>query len=328
MREIIISGESWQLLRPFEIARGRKISADVICVEIKEDGVCGRGEAVPYPHYGETIETASAALEALRPALEQGMGRDALAHALLAGAARCAVDCALWDLEAKQKNIPVWQLANMPTPQALTTAYTLTIDAPEKMAAHAKAADTFPLLKIKLGGRDGFANDILRLQSIRAARPDAQMIVDVNEGWQIEDLARHQKSLKTFNILFFEQPVPPAQDMHLHKIDLPLCADESIHDRADLASLAPAYQWINIKLDKAGGLTEAIAMAQQAKQQGLKIMIGCMVATSLSMAPAHLLGQMADMIDLDGPLWLKNDRKGGLTYKNGIIPPPSPSLWG
>ncbi len=332
MREIIIHGESWTLQRPFEIARGRKVSADLICVEIKQGKACGRGEAVPYPHYGESVETATAAIETLRPALAQGMGRDDLSHALLAGAARAALDCALWDLEAKQKGVPVWQLPELKgvldMPRALPTAYTITIDAPEKMAARAKAAKDFPLLKIKLGGRDSIATDLLRLQSIRAVRPDAKLIVDVNEGWQIEDFARHTSHLKAFDILFFEQPVPPAQDMHLSAIDLPLCADESVHDRDDLTTIAPAYQWVNIKLDKAGGLTEALAMAQQARTQGLKIMVGCMVATSLAMAPAHLLGQVADMIDLDGPLWLKEDRKDGFTYKNGIMQPPPASLWG
>ena len=328
MRQIVIHSETWALQRHFSIARGRKTAADVIRVEISEGGVVGRGEAVPYPHYGESVETTTATLETLRPALAAGLTRDELADALLAGAARCAVDCALWDLEAKQTGVAVWDKISDKPMKDLNTAFTIVLEEPEKMAQAAKQAAAFPLLKLKLGGRDGMAKDILRLAACRQVRPDAVFITDANEGWRVEDVARYAEQLRQFDILFFEQPVPAAHDAHLADIDLPFCADESVHDRADLARLAPAYQWVNIKLDKAGGLSEALATLAQAREQNLKIMIGCMVATSLSMAPAHLLGQLADMVDLDGPLWLAQDCPHGLVYKDDVIAPPVPALWG
>ena len=327
-RKMVLEIESWPLARRFEIARGSKISAELVRVTLSENGFCGRGEAVPYRRYGESIETVSAAIETLQPQIEAGMTRAQLGEAILPGAARAAVDCALWDLQAKQSGQAVWQLAGMARPEALTTALTIVIDAPDKMArAAAKAAD-WPLLKIKLGGRDGFAADLTRLTELRQARPDAEMIVDVNEGWQVEELARYANRLADYNIRFFEQPVPQAQQAALAAIDLPFCADESAHESADIADLAKLYDWVNIKIDKTGGLTEALEMAATARRQGLNIMVGCMVATSLSMAPAHLVGQLADYVDLDGPLWLERDRENGLAYENGVIQPPEPALWG
>ena len=269
-RVISIRAESWPLRQQFTIARGSKIAADIICVEMAENGQIGRGEAVPYGRYGESIETVSAAIEGLRPALENGLTREQLAEALLPGAARCALDCALWDLQAKLENRPVWQIAGLSAPQIAQTAYTISLNGADKMAAQAAAARDFSLLKIKLGGADGLLADIARLHEICQARPDAQFIVDANEGWKIQDLARYQEPLSRFGVVFFEQPVTRQEEPGLSDIALPFCADESVHDSSDIAPLSAAYQWVNIKLDKAGGLTEALAMQNAARSKGLK----------------------------------------------------------
>lgn len=328
MRKISIKAESWPLRQRFAIARGSKIAAELISVEIKHGDMTGRGEAVPYARYGETVETASAAIEALIPALQDGMGRDALADALLPGAARNAVDCALWDLEAKLAGQSVYELAALPAPKKLTTAYTIILDQADTMAKAAAEARAYPLLKIKLGGAQGVMADITRLAAVAEARPDAQLIVDANEGWQAEDLARYAEALGRYGVVFFEQPVPQAQEAALAQINLPFCADESVHDRADIAALPAAYGWVNLKLDKTGGLSEALACVDVARQSGRKIMVGCMVASSLSMAPAFVLAQHADMVDLDGPLWLAEDCPHGLTFDGATISPPSAALWG
>ena len=327
-RVISIRAESWPLRQQFTIARGSKIAADIICVEMAENGQIGRGEAVPYGRYGESIETVSAAIEGLRPALENGLTREQLAEALLPGAARCALDCALWDLQAKLENRPVWQIAGLSAPQIAQTAYTISLNGADKMAAQAAAARDFSLLKIKLGGADGLLADIARLHEICQARPDAQFIVDANEGWKIQDLARYQEPLSRFGVVFFEQPVTRQEEPGLSDIALPFCADESVHDSSDIEQLNAAYQWVNIKLDKAGGLTEALAMQNAARAKGLKIMVGCMVATSLAMAPAFLLAQKADLIDLDGPLWLQQDRPHGHVFRGAAMHTPATELWG
>ena len=327
-RVISIRAESWPLRQQFTIARGSKIAADIICVEMAENGQIGRGEAVPYGRYGESIETVSAAIEGLRPALENGLTREQLAEALLPGAARCALDCALWDLQAKLENRPVWQIAGLSVPQIAQTAYTISLNGADKMAAQAAAARDFSLLKIKLGGADGLLADIARLHEICQARPDAQFIVDANEGWKIQDLARYQEPLSRFGVVCFEQPGTGQEEPGLSDIALPFCADESVHDSSDIEQLNAAYQWVNIKLDKAGGLTEALAMQNAARAKGLKIMVGCMVATSLAMAPAFLLTQKADLIDLDGPLWLQQDRPHGHVFRGAAMHPPATELWG
>lgn len=327
-RKISIRVETWPLRHRFAIARGSKISADVICVEISENGHVGRGEAVPYARYGESVETVSAAIETLIPALAQGMDRAALSDALLPGAARNAVDCALWDLQAKQTGKSVHQLVGLPAPEKLTTAYTVVLDEADKMADAARKARAYPLLKIKLGGPQGVMADLTRLAAIAEARPDAQLIVDANEGWQAEDVARYSDALGRYGVVFFEQPVPQAQEAALAQIDLPFCADESVHDAADIAALPAAYEWVNIKLDKAGGLSEALACVAAARESRRKIMVGCMVATSLSMAPAFVVAQQADLIDLDGPLWLAEDREHGLRFEGAQICPPAAALWG
>lgn len=327
-RDISIRVENWPLRRRFAIARGSKISADVICVELNDNGHVGRGEAVPYARYGETIETVSAAIETLKPALAGGLDRAALSDALLPGAARNAVDCALWDLQAKQTGQSVYQLAGLAAPKKLTTAYTIVLDEADKMAHAARKARAYPLLKIKLGGPQGVMADLTRLAAIAEARPDAQLIVDANEGWQAEDVARYGDALGRYGVLFFEQPVPQAQEAALAQIDLPFCADESVHDGADIAALSAAYDWVNIKLDKTGGLSEALACVEAARKTGRKIMVGCMVATSLSMAPAFVVAQQADLVDLDGPLWLAGDRDDGLRFDGAHISPPAAALWG
>ena len=328
-RKISISVENWPLVGRFTIARGSKIAADLVHVRISENGHIGHGEAVPYRRYGENIETVSASIENLLPALRDGMTRQDLAQALLPGAARSALDCALWDLQAKQSGSPVWQLAGQKTaPQAVTSAFTIILDEADKMAHAARQAAAYPLLKIKLGGRDGIAGDIVRLLAISAARPDARLIVDVNEGWQPTELARHTARLASFGVQFFEQPVPQAQQAALQHIDLPFCADESVHEASDIAALPKAYDWVNIKLDKAGGLTEALAMQAEARKCGRKIMVGCMVATSLSMAAAHIVAQHADLVDLDGALWLAKDREPAMRFDGATLHPPAPELWG
>ena len=326
-RKLTIRAESWPLRQRFSIARGSKISADVLCVEIVQDACVGRGEAVPYRRYGESMETVTAAVESIQAALENGFGRADLLDALLPGAARNAIDCALWDLEAKQSKTDIAKLAAIDL-KPITTAFTIVIDDADKMAAQAEKAQAYPLLKIKLGGREGVMADITRLAAIAEARPDAQLIVDSNEGWQIDELARYADQLGRYGVTFFEQPVPQAQEAGLADIELPFCADESVHDTGSLTNLSRAYDWVNLKLDKTGGLTEALACAQTAKSDGRKIMVGCMVATSLSMAPAMILAQHADLVDLDGPLWLAEDRANGLRYDGATIYPPKAELWG
>ncbi len=326
-RKLTIRAESWPLRQRFSIARGSKISADVLCVEIAQDACVGRGEAVPYRRYGESMETVTAAVESIQAALENGFGRADLLDALLPGAARNAIDCALWDLEAKQSKTDIAKLAAIDL-KPITTAFTIVIDDADKMAAQAEKAQAYPLLKIKLGGREGVMADITRLAAVAEARPDAQLIVDSNEGWQIDELARYANQLGRYGVTFFEQPVPQAQEAGLADIDLPFCADESVHDTGSLTNLSRAYDWVNLKLDKTGGLTEALACARTAKSDGRKIMVGCMVATSLSMAPAMILAQQADLVDLDGPLWLAEDRANGLRYDGATIYPPTAELWG
>tara|TARA_Y100001958_G_C21221399_1_gene546759 strand:- start:377 stop:1369 length:993 start_codon:yes stop_codon:yes gene_type:complete len=326
-RKLIIRAESWPLKQRFSISRGSKISADVLSIEIKQDGHIGRGEAVPYKRYGESIETVTAAVESIQTALENGLERAELLDALLPGAARNAIDCALWDLEAKRGKTDIAKLTSIDL-KPITTAFTIVIDDADKMATQAEKAQAYPLLKIKLGGREGVMADITRLAAIAEARPDAQLIVDSNEGWQIDEVARYADQLGRYGVIFFEQPVPQTQEAGLDDIDLPFCADESMHDSGSLCALPRAYDWINLKLDKTGGLTEALACAQAARSDGRKIMVGCMIATSLSMAPAMVLAQLADLVDLDGPLWLAEDLAYGLRYDGATIYPPDAKLWG
>jgi L-alanine-DL-glutamate epimerase-like enolase superfamily enzyme len=326
MRQLEAAAESWPIAGRFTISRGSKTEARVVAVTIREGEHAGRGECVPYARYGESIEGVLGEIEALRAPLEAGMGRAALQSAMKAGAARNAVDCALWDLEAKRADKRVWALAGLPAPMPLVTAYTLSVGSPEEMGRAARAAADRPLLKLKLTG----PGDLDRVRAVRAGAPEARLIVDANEAWTPAIFAELSPALKELAVELIEQPLPAGADAALADLPhpVPVCADESCHDRASLTALAGKYEAVNIKLDKAGGLTEALALAQAAEAAGFAIMVGCMVATSLAMAPAILVGQRARWVDLDGPLLLAKDRMPGLVYRGSEVEPPEPGLWG
>jgi L-alanine-DL-glutamate epimerase-like enolase superfamily enzyme len=318
--------EHWPIAGSFTISRGAKTEAVTVVAEIRRGGLIGRGECVPYPRYGETPEATLAALQAMQAPVSRGLDRQALQAAMPAGAARNALDCALIDLEAKTGGKRVWDLLGRRSPQACTTAYTISLGSPEVMAeATAKAAHR-RLLKIKLGG-DG---DDRRIAAVRKAAPDSELIVDANEAWTPANLEQNLAACAAAGVTLVEQPLPAGDDEALERIRRPLavCADESVHDRASLAGLRERYDAVNIKLDKTGGLTEALAMADAAQGLGFQIMIGCMVATSLAMAPAMLLAQDARYVDLDGPLLLAHDREAGLRYEGSLVYPPAAALWG
>tara|TARA_B110000438_G_scaffold210614_1_gene202622 strand:+ start:365 stop:1351 length:987 start_codon:yes stop_codon:yes gene_type:complete len=325
---LALYSESFPLAQTFTISRGSKTTAEVFVVELSRDGHTGRGESVPYPRYDETIVGATAAIEALRPRIEAGtLNRASLQDALSPGAARNALDCALWDLEAKLSGQPVHQLAGLCTPHSVTTAYTLSLAAPEAMGQAAAVNADRPLLKIKLGG-DG--SDLDRIEAIRANAPDATLIVDANEGWSAPQVEPLSAELAQRGVALIEQPLPAGQDALLAELEhpVPLCADESCHTTSDLEALATRYECVNLKLDKTGGLTEALLLVTKAKELGLELMVGCMVATSLAMAPAALLAPQARYVDLDGPLLLKQDREHGLHYDGSLLHPPQTDLWG
>ena len=315
--------ESWPIAGEFVIARGAKREAAVVVAQVSDGKVSGRGECVPYARYGETVEGVRGAILAMGGALSD---RASLLRQMPAGAARNALDCALWDYEAKRSGMSAAMLAGVAAPRPLITAYTISLDTPEAMAAKAAAAArTMPLLKLKLGGQ----GDAERLSRVRAACPAARLIVDANEAWTPELLASLMASAVETGVELIEQPLPAGADAALAgPRPVPVCADESVHDRASLAALAGLYDAINVKLDKAGGLTEALALAAEARTRGLRIMVGCMVATSLSMAPAMVLAQGADWVDLDGPLLLARDRAPALRYAGALVHPPEPQLWG
>ena len=318
--------ERWPIAGAFTISRGAKTEAVTVVAEISQDGLTGRGECVPYPRYGETPEATLAAVQAMREPLAAGMDRTALQAAIPAGAARNALDCALLDLEAKVAGRRIWDLLGRPAPVPCTTAYTISLGTSAAMAeATAKAAHR-PLLKIKLGG-DG---DGARIAAVRKAAPNSELIVDANEAWTDDNLAANLAACADAGVTLIEQPLPTGKDDALARIKRPVavCADESVHDRASLAGLRGRYDAVNIKLDKTGGLTEALAMADAARALGFEIMIGCMVATSLSMAPAMLIAQAARFVDLDGPLLLTHDRDNGLRYDGSLVYPPDVALWG
>jgi L-Ala-D/L-Glu epimerase len=325
--ELSIRIERWPLAGAFTISRGSKTEAVVAVVELSDGNHRGRGECVPYARYGETADGVVAAIEAMRPALRRGLDRAALQDAMPAGAARNAIDCACWDLNAKQAGRPVYELAGLAAPKPLVTAYTISLGAPAAMAAAAARAAGRPLLKVKLGGGD---DDGKRIAAVRRAAPKARLIVDANEGWDEKDLAKNLAACAEAGVTLIEQPLPEGRDAALAQIKrpIPVCADESLHDRAGLELLAGKYDAINIKLDKAGGLTEALALAAEAERRGFGIMAGCMVATSLAMAPAMLVAQRASVVDLDGPLLLAKDRPQGLLYAGSLAYPPEPALWG
>ena len=319
---IEVTRDVFRLAQVFTISRGSRTEAKVLTVRVTRDGVTGWGECVPYARYDETLESVEAQIRSL----PDGIDRAALQEALPAGAARNAMDCALWDLEAKQAGCRVWELAGLAAPLPEVTAYTLSLDTPEVMQAQAAKNAHRPLLKIKLGTPD----DMPRLEAVRAGAPEARIIVDANEGWSAEvyaDLAPH---LLRLGVALVEQPLPAGEDDALLGVDrpVPLCADESCHDRSSLPKLKGKYDMANIKLDKTGGLTEALALRDAARAEGYEIMVGCMVGSSLAMAPAVLVAQGAAITDLDGPLLLAEDRAHGLRFDEAGVHPSDPSLWG
>jgi L-Ala-D/L-Glu epimerase len=318
--------ERWPIAGHFTISRGAKTEAVTVVAEISQGGHVGRGECVPYPRYGETPEATLEAVLAAQEAVARGLDRSALQTLMRPCAARNALDCALIDLEAKTAGRRAWDLLGRPAPRACMTAYTISLGSPEAMAAAATKVAHRPLLKIKLGGE----GDMARISAVREAAPRSELIVDANEGWTAANLEQNLAACAVAGVTLVEQPLPAGQDEALSRIKRPLsvCADESVHDRASLEGLRGRYDAVNIKLDKTGGLTEALAMADAAQAQGFEIMIGCMVATSLAMAPAMLLAQDARFVDLDGPLLLARDREDGLHYDGSLISAPDVALWG
>ncbi len=326
MRSLDVAIERFPLAERFVIARGAKTESVVIVVTLRQGEWRGRGEAVPYGRYGETVDGVAALIETVRAAVEHGAGRDALEALVPPGAARNALDCALWDLDAKRLGITAHEIAGVHRVAPATTAYTISLGSPEEMAAVAAKAAWRPLLKIKLGGSD----DIACLNAVRVAAPDADLIVDANEAWTAEALPELFDACAKAGVVLIEQPLPAGRDEALASMPrpVPVCADESVHDRGGLAALRERYDVINIKLDKTGGLTEALALADAAEALGFSLMVGCMVSTSLSMAPAMLLTPRARFVDLDGPLLLAQDRPFGLRYEGSVVYPSTPELWG
>lgn len=324
---LTVRQERFPIRGTFRIARGAKTEAVVLVAELVDrDGHVGRGECVPYARYGESVEVVEAAINGMADAFARGLSRRALAHAMPPGAARNALDCALWDLEARRTGRPAWELAGLAPLAPVVTAFTLSIDTPDAMAAAAGSV-VRPLLKLKLAG-DGA--DLDRVAAVRAAAPASRLIVDANEGWKPDDLATLPDEFARLGVEMIEQPLPAGADQALDGFKSPirLGADESAHGLEGLEALAGRYQVVNVKLDKTGGLTEGLAVKARAQSLGLDVMVGCMVATSLSMAPALLLAQGADYVDLDGPLLLARDREPGLIYEGALVHPGAPGVWG
>ena len=307
---------------PFAISRGSRTEAHVLVATAEDGGIVGRGECVPYARYGESVESVAAQIKGLKAPLD----RHSLQIVLPPGAARNAVDCALWDLEAKRAGKRVWELAGLPEPQPVVTAYTISLGSPDEMGRAAEENSWRPLLKVKLGSKD----DLPRLEAVRDKAPEPRIIVDANEGWSSTEFRSIFAQFADLRVEMVEQPLPAGNDEPLGNFDadFELCADESCHDRNSLASLKGRYSMVNIKLDKTGGLTEAIALKEQATADGYKVMVGCMVGTSLAMAPAMLVAQGVAIADLDGPLLLKEDRPDGLCYEGACVHPANRELWG
>jgi L-alanine-DL-glutamate epimerase-like enolase superfamily enzyme len=326
MLKVTIADERWPIAGSFTISRGSKTEADVVTVTLDDGTHRGTGECVPYPRYEETVPQVVAALEAATDRIASGVTRPDVPSFVEPHAARNALDCALWDLEAKRAGKPVWQLSGLPEPKPAITAYTLSLDTPEAMGEAAAKAAHRPLLKLKLG-REG---DAERLKLIRRNAPSSRLIVDANEGWTRDTLEAMLAACADVGVELVEQPLPAGNDGALARVKraVTVCADESAHGLESLDGLLGKYDAINIKLDKTGGLTPAISLAHAARQRGLKIMVGCMLATSLGMAPAFLLSPLADFIDLDGPLLLKTDREPGIRFDGSLMYPPPTALWG
>src|ERR1035437_6301436 len=327
---LALAAERWPIAGSFAISRGNKTEAVVVVAELGDGKARGRGECVPYPRYGESVESVMTQINTMRSQLAAGLDRRALQTAMPPGAARNALDCAFWDLEAKRSGRPVHELAGLAAPHALTTAYTISLGPSAAMAEAAAKAANRALLKVKLGGSDEHGGDAARIAAVRAAAPKATLIVDANEGWDERNLSPNLAACAQAGVVLVEQPLPDGRDQALAglKRPIPVCAAESGQDRTSLAALVGKYDAVNIKLDKAGGLTEALAMTALAEQAGLAVMAGCMVATSLAMAPAMLLAQSAQYVDLDGALLLARDRRDGLIYRDSLVFPPAPALWG
>ncbi|MGU3359917.1 N-acetyl-D-Glu racemase DgcA [Methylobacterium sp. M6A4_1b] len=326
-RRLDVAVERFPIAGAFTIARGSRTEAVVVVATVTDaEGRAGRGECVPYARYGETVESVVALIQDHAEAIAVGATRADLQVGMKAGAARNALDCALFDLEAKQLGRPAFAIAGLSAPQMATTAYTLSLGAPESMEEAARKAAHRPLLKVKLGG----AGDPERIAAVRRGAPDSRLIVDANEAWAADTIEANLAACVAADVRLIEQPLPAGEDALLAEIGrpIPICADESLHDRAGLDALSRRYDAINIKLDKAGGLTEAVMLAHEARARGFSLMIGCMVGTSLAMAPAMLLAHHAEYVDLDGPLLLARDREPALRFEGSLIYPPEPELWG
>lgn len=320
------AAERFEIAGGFAISRGRRTHAEVVTATLSDGARRGRGECLPYPRYGESVESVVAEIEAMAPALADGLDRVGLQAAMKPGAARNALDCAFWDLEAKRAGRRVWELAGLPAPGPVPTCFTLSLDAPEAMRAKAAEHARRPLLKVKLGGE----GDLERLRAVREGAPRARLVIDANEGWSVATYEALAPELAALGVAMVEQPLPAGEDAALDGVarPLPVCADESAHDRASLDRLVGRYDMINVKLDKAGGLTEALALIDAAEARGLRVMVGCMVASSLALAPATLAAQRAELADLDGPLLLAEDRSHPLRYDEAGVHPPEADLWG
>jgi len=325
-RSLTARQERWRLRKPFVISRGSITVQDVVVVEVQEGEFRGRGEAAPSPRFGETVDSVLDTIANLRPALEAADGREDINRLLPKGAARCAVDCAFWDLECKRKGLRAWELIGLTQVGPRESSYTLSLDRPDAMAAAAREVDDYNIIKLKLGSGE----DLARVRAVREAVPDKRLIVDANEAWSFDELRQLVGPLHDLGVELIEQPLRAGQDAALRdfKSAVPLCADESCTDRASLAPISGCYDYINVKLEKCGGLTEAIALIAKAQSQGWKIMVGCRVGTSLNLAPVTLTAQFAEFCDLDGPFLLAEDRMDGLSQKAGFVSLPDSALWG
>ncbi len=318
--------ERYPLSVPFTISRGTRTHAEVVVVTLTDGTIVAQGEGVPNARYGEDLQSATAEIEKALPLLIEGAGRAQIAKRMKHGAARNAVDCALWDLEAKRSGKTIATLAGLPPSKPVTTVYTLSLGTPDVMGKQAAEQAQRPILKLKLGG----AGDVERVRAVRANAPNCVLVADANEAWTAALFAEMIAPIRDCGLAMLEQPLPAGKDEDLHSLPrlIPICADESCHDRSDLKDLLGKYDMINIKLDKTGGLTEALALASDARDYGFGLMVGCMVGTSLSMAPTHLIAQMCKYTDIDAPLLLSQDRPHGLRYVGSIVEPPDSALWG
>jgi L-alanine-DL-glutamate epimerase-like enolase superfamily enzyme len=326
MRKLRVRHEAWPIHGVFRISRGARTQAHVVVAEVDDGAHAGRGECVPYPHYGESVEGVMAQIDGMGDAIVGGLSRAELQESLPAGAARNALDCALWDLEAKRQVARAWELAGVPEPQPLDITYTISLGTPEEMATQTSEHTDAPLLKLKLTG-DG---DLERVKAVRGASPQARIIADANEAWTPELYVELAPALAELGVELIEQPLPAGVDAGLADFDhpVPVCADESCHVSGDVQKLVGRYDFVNVKLDKTGGLTEALSVVAAAQDAGLGIMVGCMIGTSLGVAPATLLGWAAQYTDLDAPILLAEDRPDGLRVEGSVMYPPAPELWG